>query len=444
MTNILNRFRYIRWVALVVLLALAIPSALQGSRRALNDSCDFQHDWLAARLTLAGQDPYAPFLGPNADSLYPQGTCPLPLSDRPPLSTPLLGFLLIPIQGWDWEVVKVFWVIVQLASGVGLAATVMYLDVVPGKNRIYMLAFWILVLFGWLTTRAELVLGQTALITAFFAFLSIGAIYRKQPIWAGIFLGLALCKFSMTWGLLAFFLVYRQYRTLLIAAVIQAAGVLLVALAVHESPIILLKNFVTLVSQWSGQKEGVVSLNRLAQYMGLQPQTASIVMYGLGGLAVIWLLWSPYRRETLGQPVANSPLPARMKANLLVVTLTLISLSFVYHRIQDLVMLLVYFPFVASFIRLPNRTVVQERVLKVMIGTGLILWLASMPPPTLVDQIFPDNGDVIVQVLLIFALLIGLLATLWSVQQLCSESTPGLDSAKSVEGTPPAAQEVAG
>lgn len=437
MINFVNRHPALRWIALLVLFVMAVPSVLEGAQKAIYNSCDFQHDWVAARLVVAGQDIYRPFLSTEADSLYPQGDCTLPLSRRPPLDTPLLAVALIPIQGWDWGVVKVFWLIVQIVSAVGLTAVVVEMQGNLSKHRAYLVAFLTLMMFGWLSFRLVLTYGQPSLITALLGFLAIWFGLRKQSTWAGVFLGLALWKFSMVWALPVFFIVYRQYRAVVIAGLMQLAALLIVALSAHTSPFIILSNYVTLMSQWTAQNWGVVSISRWVQLMGMSGTSSTVLLLGLGTVLVIWVVWTYYRRELLGQAVDGDPVQAGLKANILVVVLILISMMFIYHRSYDLVALMVYFAFVASLFELPHRTPAQERVLAMLMRAGLLIWLSHVPPPTLAASIFPDSADISIEIFLTASVLAALAVAVWGVAQLSREPMP-----KRAEGEQPAVQEV--
>jgi Glycosyltransferase family 87 len=101
----------------------------------------------------------------------------------------------------------------------------------PIKTRFYLFAFF----FCWAPFRVTLRNGQVSLIVTALVIVALLMEQRKKESLAGLLLGLSLCKYSMTYPFVLYFLWKRQWRILGGAMVIPVALTLVFLLRLHKT-----------------------------------------------------------------------------------------------------------------------------------------------------------------------------------------------------------------
>jgi len=429
-----RRERLVRWavVALLILLAgLAAASAGRGIYKANQTVCDFEQFWVSGVLVRGGLNPYRVFLEDRAllesyaQPYNPDWTCSDPLPDRPNYNTPLLSVLMLPLAWASFPAARAIWSGLQVAFAVALPLVMLRL------NRRVTGAVWqagaVLLFLSWSPVRTTFGHGQVALVTSLAAMLAVVLAYRGRPGWAGVLFGLALSKYTLTGALVLFFLVYRHYRVIGVALLVQLAGVLALALLVGETPLQVAGSYVSLLGSAIGQGYEIVSLDGWLNVLGVSPAASALGALGAGTLIVAALVLPHYVSEALGRETASDPDRVRLKANLLVVILVLVGLLFTYHRSYDVPLAFVVITFIVGL--LPMR-VRGGRLAAGLIAVGLVLSVALIVPPSLPSLILDPPASLIAAALPVtLALLLALAASIAALAR--------LDSLAASDATPP-------
>jgi len=192
--------------------------------------------WYAGLFLRTGIDPYQAF----HENLTPEipihflghtttDTNEIVIPELVPAPGYTFPFLLFftPFAYLSWHSAKWVWLLLNLLLVVSLPPLIyIYL---PKKSRPSM---WIsfmscLFLLGMTATRYALSSGQATFLVLTLLLMSL-LLSREHPLWAGLFLGVALSKYSLSAGFLLFFLlVNRNYRLVIAALLTQAGGLLL-------------------------------------------------------------------------------------------------------------------------------------------------------------------------------------------------------------------------
>jgi hypothetical protein len=401
-----------RWWVLLFFLIPALTYTANGAYKgAFVHSCDLQHDWVAAKMVTAGENPYHVWLKDPNHTLdyFPESDCPEPLPRIAFLNTSLTAFLMMPFQNFEWRTLTILWTLLQFAFTILTGWTLMQFVPQPSRDR-YIKWLPIVVLFGWFGTRHIFVLGQISMLIALLTFASILMVYRGRNVLAGILLGIALCKFTMIWALVLFFLAYRRYTTLAIAFGLQALGIVLMALATGQSLLEIPRSHVEIMIAFTGQLDGVVSLSRWLTEIAHIPET---ITFGVGVALSLWVTVYLFRHITFGPRRAITTVSERLEANLFAAILLLISLTFVYHRYQDMVLTLIVVVFWLNLTELPERSATQQQLMKLMMIPAALMLFANLMPPTLVALFLPE-AVIIIEITYTVALVITLGILLWA------------------------------
>jgi len=401
-----------RWLVFLFFLLPALTYPLQGAYEGITEhTCDFQHDWVAAKMVYRGVNPYRVWVDTPQQTLdyFPESDCPVPLPEIAFLNTPLTAFLLVPVQNFDWAPLHTVWILLQFIFTPLTALAFMRLIPQQSRSR-YILLLPVVILFGWFGTRLILIYGQLSMILALLTVASLIMLYQERNILAGVFLGIVLCKFTIIWALPLLLLVYRRYTALAVAIGLQLLGIVLMAIATKESLIDVPLSYLDILTAWSGREGGVVSLNYWLTELGVP----EVISFGLGIALALWVVAFPYRDVALSPRRELTSTGARLQANLLAIALILISLSFVYHRHYDMVLTMLVVVFWFNLTELEERTAVQERVMNLMAVATLLMLFANLLPPTLAGE-FVEDAELMLDGVYTAALVITLGIVLWVV-----------------------------
>ena len=200
-------------------------------------SYDLQAYWYYGHFVRAGTNPYIAyaegFAAPES-LVYVDGSVASPdAADQPqlgrvPANTAPILILLSPLAHFPWTQAKTIWMLCNLALIIAIPWLTMLL--LPRALQLSTQAKWFAAFSFYVMkgTREAAATGQTSLLVFF---LMIVTLLLRQSHWvlAGLALGVALSKYSMSLPVFLFLLLEKRFRILVLAVSVQAAGLLAVA-----------------------------------------------------------------------------------------------------------------------------------------------------------------------------------------------------------------------
>lgn len=427
MNSLTQRGSLARWIPIVLLIVL-VPlgglSLLRGMDKADEVLCDFEQFYVSGTLTRQGMDPYRTFvdqpemlLDEYAHPAVSDIVCLESLPERPNYNTPLLVLLMIPFTWLDFQTARMVWFGLQALMAIALPLVMLRLNWrQPG-------AVWsavaVLLFLAWAPVRTTFAHGQMALVTALALMLSIVLARRDRPLWAGLLLGFALSKYTLTGAVVLYFIVYRYYRVLGTALLTQLAGLIVLAPIIGETPFGVIGSYVHLLVNVIGQSFQIVSLDGWFNLLGISARMSALLAFGIGLVIVLVLVVPRYIRGALGDPEDLPPAVARFKGNLLIMIMVLVGVFFVYHRAYDLPIVFLYVTLLMG-IPLPEKLASPAgRIYAVLVAAGLLLTGVMIVPPS-VATVFVSGpaADIMAVAPSSLALLVVLGASLFALYRL--------------------------
>jgi Glycosyltransferase family 87 len=293
-------------VGFMILIALAAGSTVEGFRHALLSSQDFV--WGPSRALLLRQDPYAI----SAEWMKQPGAF------NPFYVATTLVFIW-PVAALPWTLAKAVWAIIGILGAATIAAVLnrRYLENKPATGFFIFLALLISA-----PARATLDNAQVALFAVSTFLLAFDVAERHRHV-AAILLAASWIKYPLTFPLTLLFL--RKDRILIVieAAVIHIGLLLFLAAWLGQNPVSLLLAPLPVMSQL--KSSGFIDAFSFMPWLGLSSPAAPFVLSALLCLAALCV--------TLFRQQSNELLTFS--------TLSIVSCLWVYHRIYDLVILVV-------------------------------------------------------------------------------------------------------
>lgn len=412
-----ERRRRLALLAIIVLLPLAALSTARGAAHILGDPdpCDLTPYWLSAHLTRAGVNPYRAYSEDMAlvRSLVPDSPdfttrCQASLEDRKPFTTPWQILMTIPLSWLSLRGAVLVWTLLQIACGALIPLVMLRYNEEKPDWRVQ--AIGVGLVLAWAPTRMALGHGKITLLIILMSSLAILLGRRGRQVQAGIAMGLALTKYTLAVGPLFVMLVYRYYKALGVAVLVQVLGFVLLGVLVGESPLQVGQTFLTVVSTGAetqaGIPAGVVSLDRWLQALGLSATLALVASVAAGALLLLALVLPHYAGDLFAVWKAPGPRTRldRRRSNLLLAITVPLTLLFSYHRIYDLTFLFISVALFAGA-RLPAYPGPRERRrYRVGLTSALLLSVVLLIPPSLVARLGPSAEDLALTGLLAVAL----------------------------------------
>ena len=386
----------IRWTQILCifagLYALAATIYLFIETGQPSGSRDFHQFWYAGHFVRQGQDPYGAFFAreqPHLPVQYLDGVIvdqyPVaqPNLAMTPTNTPIMVLLLTPFSFFSWSVAKWMFLIVNLllmaVTGWLVLRRVPFAGVQLAPIDELLL---FLVYFDLSATRIAIENGQTTLIVFLFMLLSI--LYAKRS-WqiAGLALGVALAKYSLSLPVFLFFLYKRNFRLLLLAIAVQILGVLALAAIAQTSPVTIAMENVRLFVEIFNQAGVYINLasqldlltsNQLIRQIPVLLMTLLVFL-----LAFLWL-----RRRKIRVSSSDEVMDFHILTILFVWTMLV-----GYHRLYDTLILIFFVVLVIKGFAYPKLWKLNSRE-----RTLLLTLMAAIPPililpERVVDYIFP-------------------------------------------------------
>ncbi|HKO96768.1 MAG TPA: glycosyltransferase family 87 protein [Pyrinomonadaceae bacterium] len=254
---------------------------------------------------------------------------------------PATVVLLAPLSLSSFETLSLIWFFLNLvATGLSVYLAVKLIGPNWPWRAQYFLLFFAL---SWAPFRVTMRNGQTTMIIIALLLGSLMAWRRNKNVLSGILLGLALCKYTLTFPFIFYFIWQRQWRVILVAAGIQLALTWAFAYRLGISLMDAIVDYYTSVKQLSAASPGAADLNSILLGLTGGHQFLSI---GLGVSVVILALVAMFmviRRRPESQ---NSHFAL----------LALLALWPVYHRTYDFMLCLIPVAVLINF--LVNRRLV--------------------------------------------------------------------------------------
>jgi hypothetical protein len=238
----------IRSVKILLLLCLMIlaGATLVYSIIKTNDksgSIDFHSYWYSGHFVRLGIDPYHAYLTDMSigvpikylDQSEPkEPPIAQPGLARVPANTAPMVLILSILSFFSWPTAKTLWMLCNLITM--LAVPLLIFRILPDDREFtnYSKLMIYLAFIGLFGTRNTIGNGQTSLLV--FAFMLISLItVRRSWLWSGIWLGLALSKYSLSMPIFIYFIIRKKYRVLVTSVVFQLLGTALLSWLTNSS-----------------------------------------------------------------------------------------------------------------------------------------------------------------------------------------------------------------
>lgn len=348
---------------------------------------DFHNLWYSGHFILQGTDPlYATFnkVDVNLPLKYLDGKSVLALPvaqaglSKVPVNTAPLQLITSLFSFFSWPVAKILWMVVNLVCILVIPWLVIQLlpeQQTLGKFRVLIyLSFWTLV-----ATRNGAGLGNPALFVFTGMLLSV-ILYKKHWLLAGIALGIALSKYSLSIPILIFFLYKKNFKVIAVTLLTQIISLLVLAWITWTNPFTILSEYVQIFLWVAGHGQGGI---QLSVYLSNQLETVFLVAaafsIGVLGIMIWWVKNGNRFRVIQENPLVDL---------LVLVILTSWGLLVLYHREYDCIVLIIFWGVLITLLRrnqLVNNPNLKKAVLITLVFS--VAWLSR--PGSILDLFFP-------------------------------------------------------
>jgi len=383
--------RIVRLVVAALLAAWAAVSLARVVQQTLSSAGgnDLYTYWYAGHFLREGKDPFAAFIAgelPSVPVRYLDRTVTdldeviFPGLVPAPASPPAAFYLFAPLAFLSWKAAKLAWLVLNLLL-LGLIPLLLgrFFPLRPWLDRLEVFGL-ACVLVGLTATRYAAASGQITFLVLDLMLATV-ILAPRRPWLAGLLLGLALSKYSLSIGILLLFTLLEPKPKLVLAAVlVQLAGVAALLLQTGTSLASFVHEYLQMVNLHANM-EGI-------HLAGLFPRSGWDVGIGLALTAVValpLLVW----RIRLGGGFFR-PLPD-LSRTVLAVLLSLWSLLVVYHRAYDAMVMIVFLALAAGLARHPQAWRLSKPLRAGLLAfaalTGVLL---MVPSGEVVRGLLPD------------------------------------------------------
>lgn len=354
-----------------------VQQAASGAR--LGDFNCFRYAGLHIRV---GSDPYANFTEPIPVPVRYIDTGAVEYNETRGCTAP--GAITAPIQllytltahfSYPFGVSAFCLFNLGLHALLGFALFAYFRPHIPAERRTIAALAIMIVTLAFYPARGVVSVGQPTLFILILMIASLVAARGRYDVIAGIALGFALSKYQVAIPLVMLFLLQRRWRIIVIAALVQIAGILLLSAAAQISPITLLGHYLDLAGDHAVNTRVVVTLGiNVASYLPLSVINLIVVM-GVISVIMVVPLFASLRRMWKHSTYP----PAYLGEWLLFSLLMGWSVIAVYHIIPDAVMILFLLVPVLLLIigALPMPISRREMNILIVIVAGVILVTAA-------------------------------------------------------------------
>ena len=393
-----------------------------------SSSTDFHQFWYAGHFIIQGQDPYEAFFEKEVPALpvvyldgvvvdhYPVAQPKLGLT---PTNTPMIVLLLTPFSFFSWTVAKWALLVVNLILAV-VTGWLVITRIPFGEIKLSRLdeIFLLLVYFDFSATRIAIENGQTTLLVFLLMLLALVYAERSWPI-AGISLGIALSKYSLSLPMFLFLLYKRKLKVLLLAIAIQILGILGLAIVSGNSPIKIvsenLRMFFLLFNQTG------VNLSRWFEFISQNLFVSVIIALVMTLLVfvpiIIWL-----RRQRSITPEVESVIDFHVLTILFIWTILV-----AYHRFYDTLILIVFVVLIFKGLARPETWRLTDQGRTVLLAFMAVLSLIFVLPARIVDIFLPHFygrvSNIVTTFFLVLMLVISMVLLVRFLRNVRTQST---------------------
>ena len=351
---------------------------------------DFHQFWYAGHFILQGRDPYAAYFAGEQPGLpivyldhvivnqYPVAQ---PNLAATPSNTPIMLLLLTPLSCFSWRLAKWLFLIINLV--LVLMAGRLVLRHIPFAGirlaPIDELAAF-LIFFVFSSTRIAIENGQTTLLVFLLMILALKFANQFWPA-AGISLGIALSKYSLSLPVFLFFLFKKKYKILLLAITVQIFGIVTLAAVTRTSPVTIVFENIRLFLKLFDQSG--VHLARQLEFFTENKLLAEIPVAGMTVFVFVLLFrWLHKRRLTISAM-------EEIKDFHLVTILFIWTILVAYHRLYDTLILIYFLVLIFKGLAYPNIWKLNHKKL-----VALWVYISGIPPililpARIIDKFFP-------------------------------------------------------
>jgi hypothetical protein len=184
---------------------------------------DVMQYYLLAKATISGINPYLPL-----NDLAQTFIGSIPFSPHPAPCTPFLTIMFIPLSMFSLGQLTMIWFFVELACLVAIASLlpVLWKTKPDWKASIIILCL----LLSWYPVVNDLSYGQLSIILTLFLLVGLITLRKNHGIIAGIMIGFTVAIKLITWPLIIYFALKKEWRPL-ISSCLTAAVLNTIALA---------------------------------------------------------------------------------------------------------------------------------------------------------------------------------------------------------------------
>lgn len=383
------------WIKLLcvaaALYALAVTAYILIETGKPLGSRDFHQFWYAGHFIIQDRDPYEAFFAGEPPDLpihyvdgvtlrqYPVAQADLEIT---PSNTPAMLLTLTPFSYFSWTTAKWAFLVVNLV--LMLLTGWLALRHIPfGGIRLPRLQELLifLVYFDFSATRIAIENGQTTLLV--FLLMLVALIFYKRAWYvAGLALGLALSKYSLSIPIFLFFLYKKNFKVLALAVAVQLAGILGIAALSSTTPVRIVEENIMLFFRLFDQPG--VHLSRWFEFLSenhFLTVIPSLAMTALVFIPVfVWLRRNPTR--TVEQEQIR---------DFHVLTILFIwTILVAYHRLYDTLILIFFVILVFKGLAGPGIWALSSRGRTALLAFMLVLIpLILILPARIVDLWLP-------------------------------------------------------
>ncbi len=347
--------------------------------------------WYAGHFVREAQDPYNAFLTDQKPSL------PIHYLDKTVtdlrdvvvpgwVPAPVLTFPLVAILSCfaflSWPIAKLVWLGFNLLFIFLIPPLILRIFAPDGRWERWIRAFFILAFVGLTSTRYA---GSSGQMTFLVLLLALGSIYfsKNRPYTAGILLGIALSKYSLSIGFFLYLLLFeRNYRSTLTALAVQTLGLLGLSMMSGTAVVDIIREYLFMLLHHS-QMEGI----HVASLFPSKPWEFQIAIILTLAVSLPLLLWHNRSKEH----ILNKQLSPTHRQHLLIV-LSLWALLVGYHRAYDAVLYILFISLGLQLYQSPGTwrlTLRNRNILLVFLAVTTIFFM--LPAGSIIRDFLPGR-----------------------------------------------------
>src|SRR6266498_470379 len=352
---------------------------------------DFHQFWYAGHFIIQGRDPYAAYFAGEQPKLPIRYLDGVTVNQYPvaqgnlaiiPSNTPMMLLLLTPFSFFSWNTAKWAFMIINLL--LMLLTGWLVLRRVPFAGVKLALIDEVLILlvyFDLSATRVAIENGQTTLLVFLLMILALLYAERSWQI-AGLTLGIALSKYSLSLPLFLFFLYKKKFKLLLMAIAIQLLGMVGLAAIGRNSPVtVAIENYRLFFQLFDQPGVHLARQFEIVTKNHLLTEIPVLIMTVL--VFVPLFLW--LRRRTVTTPATEDVLDFHLLTILFIWTILV-----AYHRLYDTLILLFFIVLVFKGLAYPNIWKLNSKEQAALLMFMAVFPLVLVLPARIVDKVLTD------------------------------------------------------